>query len=256
MIITYDYGHGCGADRGASGYLNEEKVIREYGPIVVSKLKELGHTLYDCTPPADSNLTLGQSLAYRVNKANSIGSQLHLCMHVNAYEIDVATGCEVEYASDSGKVYADRVSADISSTLGLTNRGAKLQNSLYVLRYTNMVAILIEPFFCDTKADCDKYNAEKLATAIVKGITGIDTSTQNNEAAQPIVQTASTYEETVPTGQNIWQIPGMPFYIELRADGDMAIHLDRGNYIVIRKGGAPEVYYNNNKGQGGSKRLF
>lgn len=253
MIITYDYGHGCGADRGASGYLNEEKVIREYGPIVVEKLKKLGHTLYDCTPPTNPALTLGQSLTYRVNKANSYNSELHLCFHVNAYETDVATGCEVEYASDSGKVYADRVSADISSSLGLINRGTKLQSSLYVLRYTSMTAILIEPFFCDTKADCNKYNAEKLATAIVKGITGIDTSVQTTE---PIVQTAPTYEETVPTGPNIWQIPGTPFYVEQRTDGDMSIHLDRGNYLTLRKGGAPEVYYNNNRGQGGSKRLF
>lgn len=259
MVITYDYGHGTGQDRGASGYLNEEKVIREYGPIVVSKLKALGHTLYDCTPPADQSLTLGQSLAYRVNKANSYNSQLHLCFHVNAFKTDVATGCEVEYASAAGQAYAERVSSEISTALGLTNRGSKLQSSLYVLKYTSMVAILIEPFFCDNKEDCNKYNAEKLATAIVKGITGIDTSTQTTQTTQttqPIVQTAPTYEETVPVGSNIWQIPGTPFYVEQRTDGDMSIHLDRGNYLTLRKGGAPEVYYNNNKGQGGSKRLF
>ncbi len=256
MVITYDFGHGCGADRGAEGYLNEEAIVREYGANAVSKLKTLGHTLYDCTPPASLNLTLAQSLAYRVNKANSYNSQLHLCFHVNAFKTDVATGCEVEYASAAGQAYAERVSSEISTALGLTNRGAKRQGDLYVLKYTSMVAILIEPFFCDTKADCDKYNAEKLATAIVKGITGIDTSTQSNSATQPIVQTAPTYEETVPTGSNIWQIPGTPFYIEKRTDGDMAIHLDRGNYFVIRKGGAPEVYWNNNQGAGGSKRLF
>ncbi|WP_368488798.1 N-acetylmuramoyl-L-alanine amidase [Clostridium sp. BJN0013] len=256
MIITYDFGHGTGQDRGASGYRNEEKDCREYGALAIKKLQSLGHTCYDCTPASSPALTLGQSLAYRVNKANSIGSQLHLCMHVNAFQTDKATGCEVEYASAAGQAYADRVSSEISTALGLTNRGAKSQPGLYVLKYTNMVAILIEPFFCDNKADCDKYNVEKLATAIVKGITGIDTSTQTNASTQPIVQTAPTYEETVPTGPNIWQVPGMPFYIELRADGDMAIHLDRGNYIVIRKGGAPEVYWNNNQGAGGSKRLF
>lgn len=256
MVITYDFGHGCGADRGAEGYLNEETVVREYGSNAVSKLKALGHTLYDCTPPSNLNLTLAQSLAYRVNKANSYNSQLHLCFHANATDTHTAVGCEVEYASDSGKVYADRVSEDISEALGLKNRGAKLQGDLYVLKYTRMPAILIEPFFCDNKEDCNKYNAEKLATAIVKGITGIDTSAQTNAVTQPIAQTAPTYEETVPTGPNIWQIPGMPFYIELRADGDMAIHLDRGNYFVIRKGGAPEVYWNNNQGAGGSKRLF
>ena len=252
MIITYDFGHGTGQDRGASGYRNEEHDCREYGALVIQKLRKLGHTCYDCTPAASPALTLGQSLAYRVNKANSIGSQLHICMHVNAFQNDKATGCEVEYASAAGQTYASKVSAEISAALGLTNRGAKSQPGLYVLRHTNMTAILIEPFFCDNKNDCGKYNAEKLATAIVKGITG---QTVSNTVQPVTTQTAPKYDTSIPTGPNIFPILGK-FYIEARADGDMSIHLDRGNYVTIRKGGAPEVYWNNNKGQGGSKRLF
>ncbi len=254
MIITYDFGHGTGQDRGASGYRNEEHDCREYGALVIQKLRKLGHTCYDCTPAASPALTLGQSLAYRVNKANSIGSQLHLCMHVNAFKTDAATGCEVEYASATGQVYASKVSAEISTALGLTNRGAKSQPGLYVLKYTNMVAILIEPFFCDNKNDCSKYNAEKLATAIVKGITG-QTVSSGSQVTTVQTQTAPKYDTSIPTGPNIFPILGK-FYIEARADGDMSIHLDRGNYITLRKGGAPEVYWNNNHGQGGSKRLF
>jgi N-acetylmuramoyl-L-alanine amidase len=252
MIITYDFGHGTGQDRGASGYRNEEHDCREYGTLVIQKLRKLGHTCYDCTPAASPALTLGQSLAYRVNKANYYGSQLHLCFHVNAFQIDKATGCEVEYASTAGQAYAAKVSSEISTALGLTNRGAKSQPGLYVLRHTNMTAILIEPFFCDNKSDCGKYNAEKLATAIVKGITG---RTVSNTVQPVATQTAPKYEASIPTGPNIFPILGK-FYIEARADGDMSIHLDRGNYITIRKGGAPEVYWNNNQGQGGSKRLF
>jgi N-acetylmuramoyl-L-alanine amidase len=252
MIITYDFGHGTGQDRGASGYRNEEHDCREYGALVIQKLRKLGHTCYDCTPAASPALTLGQSLAYRVNKANSIGSQLHICMHVNAFQTDKATGCEVEYASAAGQAYASKISAEISAALGLTNRGAKSQPGLYVLKYTNMTAILIEPFFCDNKNDCAKYNAEKLATAIVKGITG---QTVSNTVQPVTTQTAPKYDTSIPTGPNIFPILGK-FYIEARADGDMSIHLDRGNYITIRKGGAPEIYWNNNQGQGGSKRLF
>ncbi|QXE20462.1 N-acetylmuramoyl-L-alanine amidase [Clostridium sp. 001] len=253
MIITYDFGHGTGEDRGASGYRNEEHDCREYGALVIKKLQQLGHTCYDCTPSASPGLSLGQSLAYRVNKANSIGSQLHICMHVNAYETDKANGCEVEYISDSGKNYADRICAEMSSSLGFRNRGSQLRTGLYVLKYTNMTAILIEPFFCDTKSDCDKYDPEKLATAIVKGITGQTVSSQPT-TPKAVVQPVPTYPETIPEG--VFQIPGTKFYIEPRADGDMGIHLDRGNYLVIRKGGAPLAVYNNNKGQGGSKVLF
>jgi N-acetylmuramoyl-L-alanine amidase len=253
MVITYDFGHGTGQDRGASGYRNEEHDCREYGALVIKKLQALGHKCYNCTPSASPALTLGQSLACRVNKANSYNSQLHICMHVNAFQTDKATGCEVEYASASGQTYASKVSAEISAALGLTNRGAKSDPGLYVLKYTKMTAILIEPFFCDNKSDCSKYNAEKLATAIAKGITG---QTVSNTVQPTATQTAPKYDETIPSGPNIFPIPNTPFYIEKRTDGDMGIHLDRGNYLTLRKGGAPVVVYNNNKGQGGSKVLF
>ncbi|WP_367302976.1 hypothetical protein [Clostridium sp. DSM 17811] len=57
--------------------------------------------------------------------------------------------------------------------LRFTNRGSISRPNLYMLKYTNAVAILIEPFFCDAKTDCNKYSATKLANAIVKGFTGI-----------------------------------------------------------------------------------
>ncbi|MFL0197406.1 peptidoglycan recognition family protein [Clostridium sp. WILCCON 0269] len=73
----------------------------------------------------------------------------------------------------------------------------------------------------------------------------------------PVTQSvaAPRYEETIPPDPNIFPILGC-FYIEKRSDGSMGIHLDRGNYIVIRKGGIPEVYWNDNQGSGGFKKLF
>lgn len=251
MVITYDFGHGTGEDRGAEGYRNEEHDCREYGALVVKKLQSLGHTCYDCTPSASPALSLGQSLAYRVNKANSIGSQFHICMHVNAYETDMANGCEVEYISASGKEYADRVCSEMSNSLGFRNRGSQLRTGLYVLKYTNMPAILIEPFFCDTKSDCDKYDPEKLAIAIVKGITGQTVSSQAT-VSKPIVQAAPKYSETIPEG--VFQIPGTKGYVEQATDGRLIIHKDRGNYVAIGKGFI-DCYFNDNNGHGGSKRI-
>lgn len=251
MVITYDFGHGTGEDRGAEGYRNEEHDCREYGTLVIKKLQSLGHTCYDCTPSASPALSLGQSLAYRVNKANSIGSQLHICMHVNAYETDKANGCEVEYISSTGKTYADRICTEMSNSLGLRNRGSQLRTGLYVLKYTNMPAILIEPFFCDTKSDCDKYDPEKLATSIVKGITGQTVSSQPI-APKPVVHVAPKYAETIPEG--VFQIPGTKGYIEQATDGRLIIHKDRGNYVAIGKGFI-DCYFNDNNGHGGSKRI-
>ncbi|WP_123053165.1 N-acetylmuramoyl-L-alanine amidase [Clostridium sp. JN-1] len=251
MVITYDFGHGTGQDRGASGYRNEEHDCREYGALTIKKLQQLGHTCYNCTPSASPALSLGQSLAYRVNKANSIDSQLYLCFHVNAFETDKANGCEAEYISASGKTYADRICNEISSSLGYRNRGSQLRTGLYVLKYTNMPAILIEPFFCDTKSDCDKYDPEKLATAIVKGITGQTVSSQP-VALKPVVKAAPKYPGTIPEG--VFQIPGTKGYVEPRTDGGIGIHLDRGNYITIGKGYI-DAYCNDNNGHGTSKRI-
>lgn len=50
MRISVDFGHGTTGDRGAQGYLNEEKIIREYGTLVIDKLKILGHTVINVTP--------------------------------------------------------------------------------------------------------------------------------------------------------------------------------------------------------------
>ena len=172
MRIACDFGHGTGQDRGTEGYLNEEKVIREYGPLVIGGLQKLGHTVYNVTPTM-AGLTLDQSLGYRVNAANAANVDLFISLHVNAFATDKAQGCEVEYISTKGKVYADRICTEIAK-LGFTNRGSVSRPNLYVLKYTNAVAVLVEPFFCDTKSDCNKYNNAKLANAIVRGVTGND----------------------------------------------------------------------------------
>lgn len=69
------------------------------------------------------------------------------------------------------------------------------------------------------------------------------------------ITTAPKYDTSIPTGENIYQISNMPFYIEKRTDGGMGIHLDRGNYVTLFKGKPPQFYWNDNKGNGGSKTL-
>ncbi|MCB2340912.1 N-acetylmuramoyl-L-alanine amidase [Clostridium estertheticum] len=170
-IISWDEGHGTGEDRGAEGYLNEEKVIREYAPICIAELQRHGHTLINCTAPINTNMTVNQSLAYRTEKANSSGSILHLCFHVNAYDDASAHGCEIEYASTSGSKYATSVLTEIHK-LGFTDRGIK-NPRLWMTYQPSAVSILIEPFFCTNSNDCNIYNKTTLGLAIAKGILNI-----------------------------------------------------------------------------------
>ncbi|APH21333.1 GH25 family lysozyme [Clostridium botulinum] len=61
-------------------------------------------------------------------------------------------------------------------------------------------------------------------------------------------------DKTMPTGESIFKIPGTTGYIEQATDGRLIIHKDRGNYIAIGKGFI-DCYWNDNKGNGGRKRL-
>lgn len=231
MRIAVDFGHGTGQDRGADGYLNEERVIREYGPLIIAGLQKLGHTVINITP-TQSGLSLGQSLAYRVNVANNAGVDLVVSCHVNAYEEDKARGCEVEYISPNGKIYADRICSELAA-LGFTNRGSQQRSNLYVLKYTNAVAVLVEPFFCDTKADCDLYNPKKIANAIIKGITGQDVYVDAPKTTEQ--SNVPSIDHVIPQQEGIQSVFGGFGYIQaLPNRGRLDIHLDKYNYITIQ----------------------
>lgn len=153
---------GC----GATGYLNESNCTREIAPLVVAKLKALGHEAI--------KLQIDNSDQYdyvkREQQANSIGGDMFIEIHLNA---GGGAGTEV-FTTNGSKAYdsAVRVSEAISNRLGIPNRGYKTTRGLYVLNNTTMPAMLIEACFLDNEADYKAYNAEAIATAIVEGLTG------------------------------------------------------------------------------------
>lgn len=168
MKILLDMGHCLsGADTGAVGNgKTEQQCTREIGYKVKSKLEALGHTVIVCS--CDSAKSVGESLAYRVNKANSNGGDIYISIHLNA-----GGGHGTEIYTWGGKPFteASKVLDNIVG-LGYRNRGIKDGSNLYVIRNTKMKSMLIECCFMDSKTDMGKYNAEAFANAIVKGITG------------------------------------------------------------------------------------
>lgn len=249
MKIAIDCGHTLnGADHGAVGIKAESVLTREVGTKVISKLKGLGHTVINCT--IDNCNTLGESLAYRVNQANANNVDLFISIHFNAYNGE-AHGTEAFTWGAEKFQEATRVLNNLVG-LGYSNRGIKDGSNLYVIRNTKAKAMLIECCFCDNKNDMDKYDAEKIANAIVEGITGkIATNNSENKLVKPAIP---KYDESMPEGENIYRIPNTTGYIEQTADGRLIIHKDRGNYIAIGKGFI-DLYWNDNKGNGGKKRI-
>ncbi len=168
MKFGIDIGHNCPPDTGAAGIKKEDVMTKEVGIKVIDKLKKLGHQVINCTPNYANSVM--DSLAQRCNKANANRVDVFVSLHFNAFN-KIAKGTEVFAVSDNGRKFAQPVLDNIVK-LGYFNRKVKDGSHLYVLRNTNMPSILIECAFCDSKEDMDRYNAEALADAIVKGLTG------------------------------------------------------------------------------------
>ena len=167
MKYGIDIGHNCPpVDTGAVGIRKEDELNKEVGTKVIEKLKALKHEVVYCTPSYASSLS--NSLYRRINKANVEKVDFYVSIHFNA---GGGRGTEVFAISKEGKEVAKRV-VDAIATLGYVNRGVKDGSYLYVLKNTKMTAILVEGGFVDSKEDMEKFNAENIANAIVKGLTG------------------------------------------------------------------------------------
>lgn len=183
MKINLDMGHTLrGGDTGAEGCgRREQDCTREIGYKVKAKLEALGHSVNVCS--VDSATTLNESLAARVNKANANGGDLYVSIHLNA---GGGHGTEVFTYQGRELSYARNVLNNICA-LGYRNRGLK-GDSLYVTNHTKMDAFLLECCFIDNQEDMNRYNAEDMADAIVKGLVGQTTSVpQSTNGCNPKV---------------------------------------------------------------------
>lgn len=155
---------------GASGHFCETTEDRNVKNLVISKLQNLGHTVYDCTD--ETGATQSKNLVNIVEKCNAHNVELDISIHFNASD-GAGHGVEVLQYSNKTQTVAQNICNAIAE-LGFKNRGVKTNTSLYVLRKTKAPAILIECCFCDSTTDASLYNAEAMANAIVKGLTGVD----------------------------------------------------------------------------------
>lgn len=163
---------------GAVGLIKESTEVRKVKDMVISYLKEQGHTVYDCT--VDNGTSQSDVLNKIIAKCNSHKVDLDVSIHFNSGAGDkagngVTTGTEVWIYSGTSKSqpYAKRTVDAIAAT-GYKNRGVKISTGLYFLKHTSAPAMLVECCFVDDADDVKNYNADKMAKAIVKGITGVE----------------------------------------------------------------------------------
>ena len=161
---------------GAVGIINESTEARRVKDEVISQLRELGHTVYDCT--VDYGTGQQDVLRKIVAKCNARAVDLDVSIHFNAGSGDrkgngKTTGTEVYSYDISGiaRETAVRICAAVSR-LGFKNRGVKTSKTLYVLKHTKAPALLVECCFVDDQDDVQLYDYRSMASAIVYGITG------------------------------------------------------------------------------------
>lgn len=188
MKFGIDIGHNCPPDTGASGVKQEDGLTKAVGTLLIQKLKDAGHTVVNCTPTSASDVD--DSLKQRVDKANSNNVNLFVSIHFNAFNKE-ANGSEVYAISNAARGIAQSVLKEIVQ-LGFKDRGVKSFN-YFVLKNTQMPAILVECCFCDSKKDMDRFKAEEMAEAIKVGLIG--------ETKELSAKTNQDYvlEITVPT---------------------------------------------------------
>lgn len=161
---------------GSVGLIKESTEARKVKKLVIKYLKAQGHTVYDCT--VDNGTSASDVLKKIVAKCNAHKVDLDVSIHFNSGAKDKAgngktTGVEVLVENKSSKANDEAVDICKSiASLGFKNRGVKYRSELYVLRKTTAPALLIECCFVDDKDDTKLYDADKIAKAIVKGITG------------------------------------------------------------------------------------
>ena len=199
MIIGLDMGHTLsGAGTGARGYVEETVKNREAGNRLMAMLREKGHTVINCTIDKSSN-----DLYDRVRKANAQKLDLFVSLHLNAFKSttsEMGVETHIYNGNYSGKEanrrYAQAVQTALVQEVKWIDRKVK-ESNFYVLRETVAPAMLVELGFCDSQGDMNKWNTEKIAAALFRGITG----TAYVASSAPVVNTGKG--ETFKVGDRV-----------------------------------------------------
>ena len=177
--IFIDQGHNPqGVNAGAEGNgMREQDINYDVGIYLAELLRENGNfdvMLSRPTPETTLGTTNAESLRERVNMANSWGADWFISIHTNAAENPQANGTEVYVYSKSSPAFplAEDIQEEIVERLGTKDLGVKENQSLYVLRRTQMPALLVELAFITNENDAILLRDDRylFAYAIYQGI--------------------------------------------------------------------------------------
>lgn len=169
MKIAINAGHTIsGKGTGAVGYLTEGSETRRVVKALIPLLKSRGYEVVDAT--VDKATSNTEYLNKAVTIANKAKADLFVSIHFNA---GGGKGCECFTWHGIKRKQATGICKELKA-LGFRDRGVKDGSAFYVIRKTNMPAVLVETCFVDTRTDYELYRklgVERVAKAIADGIT-------------------------------------------------------------------------------------
>ena len=177
--IYIDQGHNPeNPNAGAEGNgLREQTITYRIGQELAALLRadpDFEVRLSRPTPTTALGTSNSTSLQARVNDANAWGADYFISLHTNASSLPEATGVEAFAYSSPSRAFSlgEDIVQNLSQTTGLRDRGMKVRPGLYVLRRTNMPAVLVEMGFISNPSDAALMNdrPDLFAQGIYNGI--------------------------------------------------------------------------------------
>ena len=161
--VYIDQGHNPSSfNTGAEGNgYYEQDITYRVGILLDGYFKENSEFVTRLSRPTPDTI-LGtsntSSLVRRVNDANAWGADLFLSLHTNASVNPSANGSECLIYSNSAtvaKAVAEDILEQMTLITGLRNRGIVERPGLYVLRRTQMPAVVVEMGFITNPSDAE-----------------------------------------------------------------------------------------------------
>lgn len=177
--IYIDQGHNpVNPNAGAEGNgVREQDITYRIGQELAALLRRSGNyevRLSRPTPNTQLGTSNTSSLRARTNDANSWGADYFISLHTNASDNSSASGVEAFAYARGTRAFAlgEDIVNNLAEATGLRNRGIKLRPGLYVLKQTNMPAVLVEMGFITNPRDAAlmSNNPELFARGIYNGI--------------------------------------------------------------------------------------
>lgn len=173
--ICIDPGHSGQPDPGAIGPGGTRESDITWA--VAQKLRDiLSEDGYQCLLTRCGDDPRSDDLAYRVKLANDAAVDIFVSVHCNAAVSPQAHGTETWHCAGctASRGLAKRIQTELTAALGLTDRGIKTGQSLYVLLHTLMPAVLVELAFISNPAEEEMLRQESFqqqaACAIAAGV--------------------------------------------------------------------------------------